>query len=451
MTYWCAWARVDGEFRASVRIDAAADGRIARVSAGVAAEPGDERLGVVVPGFANTHSHAFHRVLRGRTHDEGGDFWRWRDGMYAAAALLTPENYRVLATAVYSEMVGAGYAAVGEFHYVHHRALDAGAGAEPYPDHDMERALAAAAAEAGIRLTLLDTCYLDGDIGAPVSREQRRFSDRTADAWLERWHSLRGAIGGPRLTLGAAIHSVRAVDPASIARILVGLPADVPLHIHLSEQRRENADALAAWGVTPTRLLHDLGALDERLTVVHATHLDDEDVALLGAAGVTVAMCPTTEADLGDGIGPASRLAAAGASITIGSDQNAVVDPFLELRGLESGERLASGGRGIFSPGRLWNAAAADAGRSLEGGAADSSFGTIATGAWCDLVELDAASVRTAGSRLEQLVLTATAADVTGIVLAGRRVRGASEHAAGLYPAALAPFDPPTTVTEPTA
>ena len=365
-----------------------------------------------MPGFANAHSHLFHRALRGRTHDEGGDFWRWREEMYAVAGMLDPERYRALAIAVFSEMLAAGYTAVGEFHYVHHRP-----DGSPYADHAMELALADAAEETGIRLTLLDTCYLTGGIGQPLNPEQLRFGDGTADAWLERWYSLREALAG-RVTLGAAIHSVRAVPEEAIATIVAGLPPETPLHVHLSEQPLENADSVRAYGVTPTALLNRLGALSERLTAVHATHLDDADVRLLGDARVSIALCPTTEADLGDGIGPARALASAGARPCIGSDQNAVIDPLLELRGLEAGERLASGRRGVFTPAELWTAGSTNGYRSLGLGRAG-----FAIGDWCDLVELDAASARTVGSRDGQLVLTATAADVLTTVVGGRVVR----------------------------
>ncbi len=163
------------------------------------------------------------------------------------------------------------------------------------------------------------------------------------------------------MTVGAAVHSVRAVSPEDVAVIARELPEDVPLHVHLSEQPAENAQSLAAWGARPTRVLADAGALSTRLSVVHATHLDDDEIGLLGGAEVTAVLCPTTEADLGDGIGPARRLADAGATIALGSDQNAVVDPFLEVRGLEAGERLGARRRGVFTPAEL------DAARSTAG------------------------------------------------------------------------------------
>jgi len=430
-----------------------AEGRIASLlgddSPEFSTRADDVELGTVVPGMGDAHSHAFHRVLRGRTHADGGDFWQWRRGMYQAAAALDPDLYRELALGVFGEMVAAGWTAVGEFHYVHHRR-----DGSPYdPPHAMELALASAAEEVGIRLVLLDTLYLDGGVDTPLSADQRRFGDASAERWLERWHSLREAIAGysSLVTLGAAVHSTRAVPPAALAAVAAGLPADVPLHVHLSEQPQENSDVRAGYGVTPTRLLADAGLLTPRLSVVHATHLTPEDIGMLGHAGVFVVMCPTTEADLGDGIGPARALADAGARIALGSDQNAVVDPFLEMRGLEAGERLASGRRGRFAPAELW-VAAGTAGYAALGLAPVAAVGCenrrissvdprsadesaphatdllqsqhlpLTVGAWADFVEIDTGSVRTVGSDPAQLPLSATASDVLRVVVGGRVV-----------------------------
>jgi formiminoglutamate deiminase len=417
VTFWCAQAVIEGLPVNAVRVHAAPDGTIARVEIGVPAIADDTLLGTVLPGMGDAHSHAFHRALRGRTHADGGDFWRWRESMYAAASALDPDLYYELASAVFAEMLVSGWTAVGEFHYVHHRQ-----DGRPYPDaHAMELAVAAAARDTGIRLTLLDTCYLRGGAHRPLSDLQRGFGDGSAAGWLRRWTSLQDALGdtvhSPAVTLGAALHSVRAVPRDAMETILAELPATVPLHIHLSEQPQENAECLAEYGLTPTGLLHELGALTPRLSVVHATHLTDADIDLLGSAGVTAVFCPTTEADLGDGIGPARRLADAGARIALGSDQNAVVDPFLEARALEAGERLSSGLRGRFSPSELTEA--------LTGGGYASlglAAGGLRVGAWLDLVELDAASVRTVGATTGQLPLVATASDVRRVIVGGRVV-----------------------------
>jgi len=414
VSYWCEATVVDGIVTRAVRITAGTDGRIDDVTAGVPRRDDDIALGVVMPGAGNAHSHAFHRLLRGRTHGAGGDFWLWREAMYAAAARLDPTLYREVARAVFAEMLVCGYTAVGEFHYLHHRH-DGVAYAEP---HAMELALAHAARDVGIRLVLLDTVYLAGGIGAPLEPRQRAFGDGSAEGWLRRWNALDAALPVDGLvTLGAAIHSVRAVSRGDIRTVVDGLPPHVPLHVHVSEQPRENAESFAAYGLSPVGVLAEAGALGPRLALVHGTHLSDADVAAVGAAGAHVVMCPTTEADLGDGIGPARRLADAGARIALGSDQNAVVDPFLEMRGLEAGERLASGRRGCFDPAALAGAAGAGSYAALGLGPH-----ALAVGDHCDLVEVDTASIRTAGSALAQLPLSATAADVRRVVVAGRVV-----------------------------
>ena len=319
----------------------------------------------------------------------------------------------LVARAVFAEMLVSGFTAVGEFHYLHHRAEGL-----PYtPAHGMELAIVEAAREVGIRLVLLDTCYLDGAIGRPLAPAQQRFGDGSASAWLSRWHALREVIeviGSDRVTLGAALHSIRAVSPTAMAEILDALDAEVPLHIHVSEQPQENLDCVAAYGKTPIGVLAELGVLAPRLSIVHATHLTAADRALVGASGCTVVMCPTTEADLGDGIGSAFELAALGTPIAIGSDQNAVIDPLLELRGLEGAERLASGSRGRFSPAALL---------ATGSGAGYASLGlgptVLAPGDPCDLVELDSTSLRTQGSASDQLLLTASASDVLRVLVGG--------------------------------
>jgi formiminoglutamate deiminase len=419
----CRTALVDGAFADDVRITVAG-GVVAELAIGAPPEPADTRLGLVVPGFVNAHSHAFHRVLRGRTHDGRGDFWTWREHMYAAARALTPPSYRDLAERVFVEMRDAGYTAVGEFHYVHHRP-----DGTPYPGHAMEIALADAAVAAGIRLLLLDACYLRGGVGEDLSARQRRFGDRDVHSWLERWHALRDAVAAdPRrselVTVGAAVHSVRAVTPADLAVVSRELPASVPLHIHLSEQVAENAASLAAYGLTPTALLAEHGLLRPSLAAVHATHLDEDDIRMLGAAGASIVMCPTTEADLGDGIGPAPELAAAGASLAIGSDQHAVIDPFTELSRLELDQRLRAQRRGIFTPQQLWLAGSAGGTRALGLGPARATAG-LAVGTAFDAVELATATPRTRGADPLQLPLVAGADDVTGTIVGGVLTRKA--------------------------
>ena len=409
----CAVLVRPGSVATGVRIETDAAGRIASIRDRVDPLAGDLLLGTVLPGFANAHSHAFHRLLRGTTHADGGDFWQWRDSMYRVAGLLDPAVMFLVARAAFAEMLVSGYTAVGEFHYLHHRVDGA-----PYaPAHSMEIAIAQAAREVGIRLVLLDTCYLDGGIGQSLAPEQRRFSDGSAAGWLDRWHALRAAIETDGVTLGAAVHSVRAVTPTAMAEIRNALGREIPLHIHVSEQPQENTDCVAAYGDTPVGVLAGLEMLDSRLSIVHATHLTPADRALVSASGCTVVMCPTTEADLGDGIGPAFALADAGTPIAIGSDQNAVIDPLLELRGLEAGERLSSGRRGRFSPAALLEAGSSSGYASL-----GISRHLLTPGDPCDLVELDPSSPRTIGSAVGQLILSATASDVRRVIVGGEIV-----------------------------
>lgn len=401
----------------SIEID---DDRIVSVESGVAVAPDGDVIrlgGVTLPGLANGHSHAFHRALRGRTHRGQGDFWVWREQMYAVAARLTPENYLALARATFAEMVLAGYTAVGEFHYVHHSP-----DGSPYDDPNaMGRALIEAAVDAGIRLTLLDACYLRGGWQTELAPEQRRFSDGTAAAWCERVGALTHV--SPMCRIGAAIHSVRAVDAPSIAVVAkFAARHEMPLHAHVSEQTAENDQVAGEYGCTPTEILAQHGALSPRFTAVHATHLAAADIGLYASARCTCCFCPTTERDLADGIGPSSELRDAGVALSIGSDQQAVIDPFEEMRGIELDERVRSMRRGTHSPAELLAAGSANGYRSLGWG----DGGAIAVGALADLVTVSLDSVRLAGcdisALVDAIVFAATPADVTDVMVGGRVV-----------------------------
>ena len=374
-TFWCEHAVLPGGIRRHVRVESAR-GRIVEVLAEVPIDPGDVVLrGLVLPGFA--------------------------------------------------ELVLAGYTVVGEFHYLHH-----GPGGRPYDDPNaMAEALVAAAADAGIRLTLLDTLYLAGGLTGsghlPLDPVQERFSDGTAEAWAERVTALR-----PDETwrVGAAVHSVRAVPLDDLSIVAHATEREQwPLHAHLSEQPGENLACESFYGRTPARLLGDEGLLGEGTSLVHATHLTDDDVALIGGSGSTAVFCPTTERDLADGIGPARALADAGARLAIGSDQHAVVDPFEEVRGLEMHERLTTLERGRFEPLDLLAVGTLDGYRSLgwdEGG-------ILASGHVADLVAVRTDSPRTAGCAADQLLFAATSADVTDVVVGGEHVVAGGQHRLG--------------------
>jgi cytosine/adenosine deaminase-related metal-dependent hydrolase len=455
--YWCecAWLGSDRGLADSVVVTTNAD-RIAAVDVGREAPPDAVRLaGVTIPGLANCHSHAFHRALRGRTQRGSGSFWTWRDQMYAVADRLDPERYYRLARATYAEMALAGVTCVGEFHYLHHDA-----GGRPYDDANaFGHALIQAARDVGIRIALLDTCYLAAGFGREPEGVQRRFSDGDADRWADRIDALAAAYAGAAtagasgaaaaaavagadgaysgagatdahaadVLVGAAIHSVRAVpaDQIGVVAAWAGRRR-APLHVHLSEQPAENTDCLAATRMTPTALLEEHGALGPTTSAVHATHLTDGDVAQLGSAGAYTCFCPTTERDLADGIGRSTALRRAGATLTLGSDSHAIVDPFEEMRALELDERLASRQRGSWSASELLQAATVDGHRSL--GFEDA--GTIAAGARADLVAVATDTVRTggAGGGVDGVVFAATAGDVTDVVSGGTHVVVGGAH-----------------------
>jgi formiminoglutamate deiminase len=344
--------------------------------------------------------------------------------MYALAGALDPDSMRVLARATFAEMALAGITVVGEFHYLHH-----GGGGKPYDDPNaMGQAVIEGAREVGIRMTLLDTCYLHGGIGVEPDPVQRRFCDPDATAWAAR---VDGLPSGTRQRVGAAIHSVRAVDPSAAALVAQWAAARAaPLHAHVSEQPAENEAALAAYGATPTAVLAGAGAVNGRFTAVHATHVSDEDVAALGAAGAFSCLCPTTERDLADGVGPARRLLDAGARLALGSDSNAIIEPLEEARAVELDERLATLVRGHHSGDELLFAATAGGYESTgwpEGG-------MIRAGALADLVALDVGGVRLAGTPdadvIDAVVFAGAAGDVRDVIVGGRFVVRDGEHVA---------------------
>nr|WP_206326907.1 formimidoylglutamate deiminase [Streptomyces sp. S3(2020)] len=421
-TYWLEHAWLDTHVEPGVAVTTA-DGRITTVRTDTPTPPpGAEILrGLTLPGLANAHSHAFHRALRGTVQVGSGTFWTWREVMYATADRLTPETYHALARAAYAEMALAGITAVGEFHYVHHAP-----GGTPYADPNaMGEALIAAAADAGIRITLLDTAYLSSallnqHVGEPPNTHQLRFSDGSADAWAERCSVLKER---DHARIGAAIHSVRAVPAGQLATVARWAEERrAPLHVHLSEQTAENDACQAAHGCTPTQLLAEHGVLGRRTTGVHNTHLTDQDIALIGGSGTGTCMCPTTERDLADGIGPAVALQRAGSPLSLGSDSHAVIDLLEEARAMELNERLRTRTRGHWTAAALLRAASADGHAALGWDEA----GTLEPGALADFTTIALDSVRTAGPlpRLgaETAVFAASAADVSHTVVGGRHV-----------------------------
>lgn len=337
--YLAAWGLLGDEWTARPYVEVDAAGAVVRTAAGrpddAPAVVFDLGRAVLLPGMVNAHSHAFQRAIRGATHRRGesdpSSFWSWREAMYRTAVALAPEDVFSVTRRCFAEMLRAGITCVGEFHYLHHTPTGA-----PYADpNELSRQVIRAAEAVGIRLVLLEVYYARAGAGRDALPEQRRFCDGSVDAFLRRVDVLR-AEGHH---LGIAPHSVRAVPLADL-RELAAYARDLPIHAHVSEQPRENDECRAEHGRTPTQVFADAGCLARpgAFTAVHAIHLTGDDHALLAAHNVCA--CPTTEADLGDGIVPAARHRRHGTNLALGSDSNAVVDLVQEARLLEMHERL---------------------------------------------------------------------------------------------------------------
>jgi formimidoylglutamate deiminase len=294
-------------------------------------------MSMQIPGFVDAHCHAFQRALRGR--DRGGDFWAWRDGMLALAGSLTADEIRREYVEVYRELRANGFTAVGEFHYL---------------GLDEARAAAEAAAEAGIAFVLLYACYLRGGID--------RFRQGSVAEYLTQLEGLRAA----GIKVGIAPHSVRACPPEALRELGAYAAAQqLPLHVHADEQPREIEECVAETGLRPIELLDETGCLGPHTTIVHATHADGHELDLVAAAGARICVCPTTEANLGDGFLPVARVLHRGIGLCIGSDSNVRIDPLEELRELEGIARRQTGKRGVMSLDALLAAGASEGGAAL--------------------------------------------------------------------------------------
>jgi formimidoylglutamate deiminase len=384
-------ALLPGGWAPDVAIEVAPDGTILAVQPGAETDDAEPIDGPVVPGMPNLHSHAFQRAMAGSAERRGpgeDDFWSWRTTMYALAATLEPDALRTLAGGVYRAMLRAGYTAVAEFHYLHRDPRGAW-----YADRAAtSRALIEAANDAGIAICLLPALYAHADAdGTPLRENQRRFATGVDDV-LTIAQTLRDAYSGdPGVTVGACAHSLRAVTPAELRGLVDGSPRGVPIHLHVAEQSREVAAVEAALGARPVAWLLANHDVDARWCLVHATHLDDAERDGLARSGAVAGLCPTTEANLGDGLFPLGPYLAAGGSLGIGSDSNVSIAPVEELRWLEYGQRLAAQRRLVAAM-----AAGASCGETLyaaaaAGGARACGFaaGTIAPGRRADLVVLD--------------------------------------------------------------
>jgi len=410
MNYWCEQALIGGVVHQGVRLEVS-DGRFGDVTIGSPPNDATRLRGLTLPPFTNSHSHAFHRVLRGRAFQDS--FWSWRREMYETAARLDPDSYYRLARAVYAEMALAGIGTVGEFHYLHHQPSGM-----PYQEPNaMGEALIAAAGDVGIRMTLLDTCYLHGGLGRDPEGVQVRFADASPAAWVER---VAGLEATDLVKVGAALHSVRALELGEMETVAAWSEGNrSPLHAHVSEQSAENEECVAFYGASPIEVIARTGAVTERFTAIHFTQVTASDIEILQEEHGMVCLCPTTERDLADGIGPARRLVDHGVELSLGTDSHAVIDMFEEMRAAEMDERLASGRREQLSPVGLVAAATSGGGRSLGWG----QSGLVA-GAAADFVTVTLDGVHTAGidDSVRALVFAARPGDVTDVVVAGRPV-----------------------------
>ncbi|RYZ36877.1 MAG: formimidoylglutamate deiminase, partial [Myxococcaceae bacterium] len=422
---------VDGRFQEGLALAVGADGRVLdAVPEGARVErlPGRALL----PGLVNGHSHAFQRLIRGRTEYVASgkgqdDFWSWREAMYRAAEALTPEEVYVASRQVFVEMALAGITAVGEFHYLHHQS-----DGTPYADrNELAHAVIRAATDVGLRICLLRVGYARAGFNVAANPRQRRFIDADVDTFLSTTEALSRAVrGDARVNVGLAPHSVRAVSKDWLVRVERDAPAGMPIHMHVAEQPKEIEACLAEHGRRPVELLADLGLLGGRFTAVHGVHLTDEEVQLLGRSETTVCACPSTERNLGDGIVPADALVRAGARVSLGSDSQTAVDLLDEARQLEQHLRLVRLRRAVLDPGtgtldglaaRLLDMATVQGAHSL---GLDS--GALTPGAPADFFTVDLRHPSLVGAGLASLlpgiVFGATAGAVREVAVAGRWV-----------------------------
>lgn len=379
-----------------------------------------------LPGIANLHSHAFQRAMAGLAEvqtDPADSFWTWRETMYRMAGRFDPETLRAVATQLYVEMLEAGYTRVCEFHYVHH-APDGSAYA---PASAMSDALIEAARATGIRLTLLPVLYMRGGFdGRALGERQRRFGHEV-DAYLRLFADLH-ACQDDALRVGCALHSLRAVPPDAMDAVLAALPDDARVHIHIAEQVPEVDECIAVRGARPVAWLLEHAPVDARWTLVHATHLDAAEVAGISRSGATVALCPTTEANLGDGLFPLRDYLDAGGAWGIGSDSHISISPVEELRWLEYGQRLITRRRNIAV-----RASTPSVGTTLFAGVQASAAASTGFDATDDAVTLDADAPLLAGATaddvLDRWVFAGNRPLVREVRVCGRQVVSEGRHA----------------------
>ena len=416
------------------------DGFIASVAPADSAGESIRLAGPVLPGMPNLHSHAFQRAMAGLTERAGpgeDSFWTWRNVMYRFVDRLGPTQVRAIATQLYIEMLKAGYTAVGEFHYLHHRP-----DGRPYDDlAEMSQQILAAARQAGIGLTHLPVLYGFGGFGgAAAGQGQRRFLN-DPERFLALLDRVKEAVGrDPQFAVGVAPHSLRAVTPETLRAVLSGLGADgarVPIHIHVAEQTKEVEDCLAWSASRPVAWLLDECPVGDNWCLVHATHIDEREVDGLARCGAVAGLCPTTEANLADGLFPAGAFLAKGGSFGIGSDSHVSVSPVEELRWLEYGQRLVKGRRNILAGAepvgsvgrRLYEGALAGGAQAL-----GRPIGRLEKGCRADLLVLDpecpALAVGRPETLLDAVVFSGNRNPVKDVMVGGRWVVRDRRHEA---------------------
>ena len=351
--YWCHRALLPGGWARGVLVTIE-DGWITDVAVDTKPPGGSRRIGTALPGMPNTHSHAFQRAMAGLTEyrvRERDSFWTWRETMYRFANRITPDDQRHIAAQLYVEMLKAGYTTATEFHYLHHSP-----GGSPYDRiSEMSQAIMDGAELAGINLTQLPVLYMTGGFdGRRLAEEQRRFGN-TIESYLGILNEVAvRCAASEQQQAGLALHSLRAVPPepihAALEHMADALP-DLPVHIHIAEQTGEVDDCVAERGQRPVEWLLDNCAVDDRWCLVHATHLSDAEVRNLAQSRATVGLCPTTEANLGDGVFPLPAFLEHGGSVSVGSDSNTSVNLVEELRWLEYGQRLTTRSRNVVADG----------------------------------------------------------------------------------------------------
>ncbi len=375
----------DGRFRSGEQVEVDGDGVISRVGPGLG--QASERLSgeALLPAMVNAHSHAFQRGLRGKAELYGSGsntFWSWREEMYRLANALDEASFHRVVVSTFREMLDAGIASVGEFHYLHHLGST--------EDHALDAVLVGAASEVGIRLTLLDVYYATGDIGRPLGPEQARFGSRSLEDFLDSTERLASTLDARTQSLGLVAHSVRAVPlPEIVALHERARASGLVFHMHVEEQGREIHAAVEQYGARPLALLLDHLEVGAEFTAVHCTHSNPEELSRLLTAGANVCLCPLTEANLADGIPPV-KLAEHIDRLSLGTDSNLRIDFNEEMRLLEYAQRLGIEKRGVFR-GSTGSVAAELFRIATEGGARalGARAGRIEEGYAADLFTLD--------------------------------------------------------------